>query len=677
MNKIFSIKVFISIIILSSLILSTTVTYSQDTNCERDTIKVGLYNLTYSINGNKKINKSRGIFIDIVDSLFTQLNIPYKKVFCTHLNAIELLKQGKIDIVPLEKSVIQSDTSLLFSFPILKLPLVIISNRFDDVENLSNYYNKPVGSLSKLDLEQFPICTSYFKNLKTFGSVSGVFNAFRYKEIDAFIANSLVVRILLWNKNFSLLKYKINLIKNLNNEFLFAVNNNPLLISQVNEGIQNLYFNGTSNEIASKWSLDSNFIVRKFNKKITVFFVVIIFVIVLLFGTIYFILNFIKIKRLSFIAEINKIVLDNVDNPIILYDSKMKKQVFRNKVYYQYEKRYLSKNIGSDEYINEEFKKERIRKLIKKRENLTDVVRIKTKTGEPLVFLVHINIFRPVENKEFICFLFTDITEIVLARQKNEKAERLKSLFLANISNDIRNPLSSIVGFSHLLSEAKNEKEIKAYSDTIIENTNYMLSLLTNIVDLALYKVDGKKLNFIWFDLLNFVKEVSAYFNSELNKLAKLNEVKLEFCSIFESCSVFGDKSKAYKVLYNFLSNACKYTSKGYIKFGFYNEGEAIYIFVLDTGIGISEENLPKVFNKFEKIDNITNGTGLGMAIVKTILVDSLGGNVGIVSKEGKGSLFYASRTAVMKYKYKKDADFSVINRVKYMIDNQKWIDSL
>ena len=235
------------------------------------------------------------------------------------------------------------------------------------------------------------------------------------------------------------------------------------------------------------------------------------------------------------------------------------------------------------------------------------------------------------------------IKQYKLAKQ----SDMLKSAFLANMSHEIRTPINAIAGFSKLLAKKELTKEKKEnYANIIVENSNYLLQLMSDIIDISMITSGQMNISLQKLNINEHLDKLYIYCKKLIEKSGKkMIEIKTDFA--FKHFDVLVDVIRLEQILTNFLSNAVKFTTEGYIKIGYYTEGKNIIFFVEDTGIGIKEEFQPFIFNRFIKGENIDNikferGTGIGLSLSKEI-IEKLGGKIWFTSRYHEGSIFYFS----------------------------------
>ena len=243
---------------------------------------------------------------------------------------------------------------------------------------------------------------------------------------------------------------------------------------------------------------------------------------------------------------------------------------------------------------------------------------------------------------EMLCINY-DITplketeqKLIIARDKAEELDRLKSAFLANMSHEIRTPLNAIVGFSSLLAETDSRSERQEYIKIVQENNELLLQLISDILDLS--KIEAGTFNFVYTNV-DVNETCSEIIKSMGMKVGK--GVELIFEEPLPECYLYTDKNRFTQVISNFINNALKFTQQGCITLGYEQVShQKIKFYVRDTGMGIPEEKQKSIFERFVKLNTFVQGTGLGLSICKSI-VSQMGGEIGVDSTEGIGSCFW------------------------------------
>lgn len=225
--------------------------------------------------------------------------------------------------------------------------------------------------------------------------------------------------------------------------------------------------------------------------------------------------------------------------------------------------------------------------------------------------------------------------ELEAARIKAEESDRLKSAFLANMSHEIRTPLNAIVGFSKLVIDAECTNEKEQYAEIIERNSEILLNLFNDILDLSSLEADSLSFNIRPIKLIDICLQLEQQFCYKVK-----NGTKLILDDVDTELYVSGDWNRIIQIISNLLSNAAKFTPKGEIHFGYREKEDFVEFYVKDSGIGIPAERVATIFQRFDKINDFVQGTGLGLTLCR-MLVEKMGGRIWLRSQEGKGSRFY------------------------------------
>lgn len=284
-----------------------------------------------------------------------------------------------------------------------------------------------------------------------------------------------------------------------------------------------------------------------------------------------------------------------------------------------------------------------VQKIVQALETKNPVIcKLETVDGMILEFFIH-----PIYNEECeiegIAVRIDDISEkehytleLAQAKEKAEQSDKLKTAFLSNMSHEIRTPLNSIVGFTQLLPDADTEEERDVYINIINSNTQTLLNLINDILDLS--KIEAGYLNCRneVFNLTDLFLELEVTFESKVHEGV---ELKVDLPPRFFCVKL--DRMRLSQIISNFLTNAIKFTRKGQIKMGYIIMDDWVKVYVEDTGCGMDKEQLARVFDRFEKFDTFEQGTGLGLSIVKAI-VEAYEGKIGVDSILNNGTTFWA-----------------------------------
>jgi len=231
------------------------------------------------------------------------------------------------------------------------------------------------------------------------------------------------------------------------------------------------------------------------------------------------------------------------------------------------------------------------------------------------------------------------------ANIKAEENNQLKSAFLANLSHEIRTPMNAILGFSGLLKadNLSNEEKVE-YVDIINQNGSHLLKVMDNLIDISKLQTRLLQDGPVKFKLNTLLEQMLQHYMKEIRLLHKPINIYLEKGAEEHLDTFITDKEGLIKVLNHLLDNAVKFTSEGWIKFGYTLQKSYLQFFVSDTGIGIPEGQENNIFDLFRQLDSQNSrefgGTGLGLSISKKY-IDALGGEIWLENDKDKGSCFY------------------------------------
>ena len=237
--------------------------------------------------------------------------------------------------------------------------------------------------------------------------------------------------------------------------------------------------------------------------------------------------------------------------------------------------------------------------------------------------------------------------DLMMAKEKAEQSDKLKSTFLANMSHEIRTPLNAIVGFSEMLAETElTQDENRQFRNIISQNSDLLLKLINDIIEMAMIEAGELKIKTQLTKVEDIARDAFNYF--ALNEAFLKQRAELEFKYMpdqaLDSYFIDTDPIRLTQILKNLIHNAFRFTKKGHIHFGFrLVDDSSVELSVEDTGIGISAEQQKYIFDKFRQVDEMSvrpySGTGLGLTITKK-LVEKLNGTISIESELHKGTIF-------------------------------------
>lgn len=361
-----------------------------------------------------------------------------------------------------------------------------------------------------------------------------------------------------------------------------------------------------------------------------------------------------RIEHESKVKEMNSIlecILNNVPVYLFVKDpSNEFRYLYWNRAFEEYSRIPASRALGHTDYEifpspkdAEHFRQDDLT-LLRTGERQTFIEEYVSVTGETRIVNTSKSLV-PVENRlPLIIGVSWDITdmknaelEIVEARIRAEESDRLKSAFLANMSHEIRTPLNAIVGFAKLIGEVETEEEKQQFIDIIDVNSELLLQLINDILDISKIEAGTLEFRFRPMNLNDLCRS-----ELEVHKPRVKPGVELVFEERVANEEIVCDQNRLAQVISNLLNNAGKFTEEGEIRFGFDLKDGCVEFFVQDTGMGIPPEKARNIFDRFVKLNDFAAGTGLGLAISKMI-VEKLDGTIGVDSEPGKGTRFHFS----------------------------------
>jgi CheY-like chemotaxis protein/nitrogen-specific signal transduction histidine kinase len=278
-------------------------------------------------------------------------------------------------------------------------------------------------------------------------------------------------------------------------------------------------------------------------------------------------------------------------------------------------------------------------------------------------------------NHEYCHMVLTDITELVESnkrlikeKMKVEESETLKNSFLSNMSHEIRTPMNAIVGFTDIISNLITDPTLKSYMTIVVENTDYLLQLIDNIIAITGLDSDQIKVRETNFSLLDLLLDIQSKYIIKLNKINK--NLKIEV-SNKQNFIINSDRYLIEESLLRLIDNAVKFSEQGIIKIGFTVLNDNITIYVEDEGIGIENKYKEVIFDRFKKINILATGSGLGLPIVKSY-IKLLKGDVNLISGDGKTKFYFTipmySETKLKEKFFKSSDTYKQLEYKKIMV---------
>ncbi|MCK9160702.1 MAG: transporter substrate-binding domain-containing protein [Bacteroidaceae bacterium] len=652
-NRIRSIILYFGVILI--LMPQQTNADNQKNVQQQHIINAAIFNDIPPYHFKDKDGKTIGYCVDVFKEIMKRLNYNYRIVSDSYINRD--LKSEKIDMIIDIPYIGITDSLYTLSETYTNAPICLLySKKMRKNKHISDPFKciaVPQDSMLIKILKQSGIKTDkiYYCPTKT------AFHLIEEKKCDAifdyherilYTINALNID----ESSFSRTNHHVNEIS-----LAFAFNKgDSSLVYKVNDVLYQMKYDLTLSKIENKWfapshlSVSNKSLKRQFNFNL----IIILIFIFIIFIFIYIILITPQKDKIQtkFLSDI----FTNQPNPICSFEKDKDGSnihiTYQNKACIDFLEN-LKRNLTAEEFQknwNEE--KLQLKKIEGKKGKSTEHKIISFKHQPDMEILI---IRSPIKKNQIIT-IYIDITELMEIQRKTERSHRLKMAFLANMSYSLHTPLNSIIGFSSLLSESKLSKaEIKEYTEIIVYNNKLLLKLVDEIIDLSFIESGDLKIKLAWTDLNYILKDTQTIFQKMLKDNEKDKDIKLLIDMPYIEFKANIDVNRIKQILTIFLTNAVKHTKNGVIRFGAFEYKGNLLLYVQDTGNGISAEQLPTIFNRFEKINDITKSTGLGLTICQAIL-KGMKGWADATSQEGKGSVFWAC--APIEIKYKKNENY-------------------
>lgn len=316
---------------------------------------------------------------------------------------------------------------------------------------------------------------------------------------------------------------------------------------------------------------------------------------------------------------------------------------------YSYDEIYNKSTLDLNLWYNLEERDQILKEIVPSGQIYEREVQFRKKNCEQITVLLSSEILS-VNNERCLLTSFDDITErkkhvteLIKAKEKAEENDKLKTAFIHNISHEIRTPMNAIIGFSALLGEPglKHEDQ-ESFIKNIQQSSNHLLSIITDIINISNIEAEIVKIQMTETNLNSKIKSLYDRFLP----IAQEKNISLSYETTLDNDKsiILTDSSKLVEILVNLIGNSLKFTEHGFIKFGYELEKKSVRFYVSDTGIGISNSQHEKIFDRFYQVENKISrqydGTGLGLSISKSY-VELLGGKIWVTSEKDKGSVFY------------------------------------
>ena len=656
----------VSFLVISlSLCLFSSVLQAQ-TTYNKKTLKIGICvdNRPYGYLDAQA--KPQGYNVDYSVALMEELGMSYTLQMDTKKELLEQLDKGTIDLIFGYVMTRDYMEKYAFTFPYQTLHYVMVTRYKSAYNQVADLHNKEVvTSQSGIGDYLLPLIDSTFQVRKAFSTQRGL-DLLLEGRYDALFGNEVIVRDYLEALG---VKQQLRMFDAHLLPLRYAAItrlNNTALIDFLNEGLFQLKLRKTDEKINNKWfnDIDDKTSIKDLylHWSTSVLLIALLALLVSLFAK-----AIREYRRKLSYTRYVRMVIENVpfsmiiqdvthvlDNPFageMIYVSRRYRELYNP---YSVEERMTYMTPATIEQLKEDYEA-----VVKGMQPFKHYRCVELVDGRKFHLMIYMELI-PFQKKYYILTTSLDVHEIILAQEKAKQADRAKYDFLLSISHQVRTPLNSILGFSQLLPELEDPVERKEYLKIISEKNQELSKLLTDI--LLLSKIESVSFRGIRkrLDISAFLEERKAFFAKDV---AANPEIDFQVDKLYEYAysKIYGPLLQ--HVVDNFLSNAIKNTTTGFIRIGYiYYHGESI-IYCHDSGCGMAREDLSTIFDRFEKIDVLAKGTGLGLTICKTVakLEDA---KIGVVSTLGVGSLFWFSKKEPYRGERDKKVDATAIQQL-------------
>ena len=613
------------------------------------------------VDQNGEIN---GIFIDFLSIIEDRLNYKFQKVYQSDFSLLlAKVKEGSVDVILEVQKTKEREKILNFTPYLLSHPHIIVSRKNDQkIASINDLFDKNVSVVNKYAIHEYIAKTYPRIKLIPLADDVACLRSVATNQSDAFICQQAVATYFIEKEGISNLKISGEI--DYSNELAIASRKDLDTLNIILTKAVNSINKSEKHNIYRSWLVTT---VTPYYLE-TKFWLIIVFVV---FSILLFVLFFyftlqkiVKSKTAELLVskvkaeeseKAYKDVVETTSDLIIVVDVHGKILYVNhssNKFYGLSPNDCIDKNAFDFVYLDDkEFTQNNFQNWIHSEDSTFYFEnRQISVTGEILYVSWNIHFDRTKTKINKITSIARDITnqkniefELQNALEKAEESDRLKSAFLANMSHEIRTPMNGILGFSQLLLTPNlTPGEVNKFIEVINTCGNQLVSIIDDLIDISKIEANQMRFNTISVNISNVLDELFTIFQP------KALESKIDLFLIidenYENCKVLVDNGRLKQVLLNLINNALKFTSKGYVKFGFTIQGDFIEFFVEDSGIGIAEDMQVKIFDRFTQVETeyskMAGGTGLGLSISKGI-VELFGGKIWVKSEIRKGSTFY------------------------------------